>query len=576
MNPIRAYIYGVPDGFNLLSGTAREIEYYQRFYNTQRTGEDLLIDRRGNGECIYSYLRYGLVSSKGREGAFFGLSLVFTAGDYLKDVHKLRELFTLIYEQLVLGDDKLIRPMPNAAGCYRISKFADEEALCAKIERNLIANVERSFATSVETWAYPSDKAKVGRLLPLPLDADRALLERAFAEGYTQLRLSSSFEPAVSKEGQKQIQDLLSPEWIEERSKGVSRYKDFIIQMLKGAMPIERVRHEQEEIKQDLYILERYQRFQPELVELVREYNKLEGELSEYIRAKPSIAMSTPPSSTAATPEPIDIVTHLGILSRHKLMLPGVALVVLLGLGLTAYYFMGKNSSAPKEVSTNVIPTPAETGMVGEPKEDSREQVFNEAISQIRRYIENREYIGAEARIRNLERDYPESHYKPRIGNLTLELKAQFEKEIIGAEGWTKKQLDDKIAWLEAITRQTAYLGDLADIQLKTLNVHLAKQTKIETGIINNATDKSKKRKGLYKADDKYQAVDAKPLGTTVKCTTKSCYFVFYGSPLPEGREADGVEVVHNGEGVARIRVTRSGAITLKMGGKTYTFHVSR
>lgn len=583
MNPIRVYIYGVPDGFNLLSGTAREIEYYQRFYNTQRTGEDLLIDRRGNGECIYSYLRYGLVSSKGREGAFFGLSLVFTAGDYLKDVPELRKLFSLIYAQLVLGDDKLIKPMPNAEGSFRVSKFADEEALCARIERNLIANVQRSLATSVETWTYPIDKTKVGRLLPLPLDADSALLERAFGEGYTQLRLSSSFEPAVSKEGERQTQDLLSPEWIEERSQGVSRYKDFIIRMLKGEVSMEQVHSKQGEIKDNLDTLVRYQRFQPELNGLAREYDKLEGELSEYIRGKSSATVSPSPlsasSSLAPISAPTDMATHLGRPLRYKQRWLGVVLVVLLVLGGgLGYYFMGRDSRRQAEGATASLQESAAVEAEDHPSETSREQVFDNKTREIREYIKSSAYTEAEERIQSLARDYPEPQYQPRKDSLIRELEVQFGQEIVGAESWSKQDLESKVAQLESVSRQAFYLKDFAQRQLQTLRHHLVgKQPRPDTDANKEAERaKPEQRKGLYRASDEYIA-SGKPLGTSISCKKKD-HFVFYGSPLPEtGTREDGVEVVllDQGGGV-KIRVAKSGRITLKMGGMTYTFNVKQ
>ena len=146
MNNPKFYIYGVPDGFNMLSGTPEEILYYQLFYDTSKKGREMRINRKSNGETVYSYLIYNLVACKGREGAFLGMSIAFNGNEYCNNPVALKELFEGVYNEVILkadDNDKIISALDggNAVGRFCITKFDERQEMCEKIGRIIINNV---------------------------------------------------------------------------------------------------------------------------------------------------------------------------------------------------------------------------------------------------------------------------------------------------------------------------------------------------------------------------------------------------------------------------------------------------
>lgn len=156
MNNPKFYIYGVPDGFNMLSGTLEEILYYQLFYDTSKKGREMRINRKANGETVYSYLIYNLVACKGREGAFLGMSIVFNGNEYCNNPVALKELFEGVYNEVILkadDNDKIISALDggNAVGRFCITKFDERQEMCEKIGRIIINNVIGELASSIRT-----------------------------------------------------------------------------------------------------------------------------------------------------------------------------------------------------------------------------------------------------------------------------------------------------------------------------------------------------------------------------------------------------------------------------------------
>lgn len=57
---MRTYIYGVPQGFDFYEKDVQFTDYFKSFYISSRRGRRFLINRKENGETIYTYLRYGM------------------------------------------------------------------------------------------------------------------------------------------------------------------------------------------------------------------------------------------------------------------------------------------------------------------------------------------------------------------------------------------------------------------------------------------------------------------------------------------------------------------------------------
>lgn len=297
MNNPKFYIYGVPDGFNMLSGTPEEILYYQLFYDTSKKGREMRINRKPNGETVYSYLIYNLVACKGREGAFLGMSIAFTGNEYCNNPVALKELFEGVYNEVILradDKDKIIAAINggNAVGRFCITKFEERQEMCEKIGRIIINNVIGELASSIRTIDTSFDNSKEGRILTLPIDADNISISQAL-RNYTWVSLSSECKAAPippqpsdshMSSGRKPTpvainQDLLSVHFINELSKKVGSYKDFIIQGLKGLVSFPDISAKREEINHHLDTIEEYVVRQPELTKLKEDYMSIYKEL---------------------------------------------------------------------------------------------------------------------------------------------------------------------------------------------------------------------------------------------------------------------------------------------------------
>lgn len=297
MNNPKFYIYGVPDGFNMLSGTPEEILYYQLFYDTSKKGREMRINRKSNGETVYSYLIYNLVACKGREGAFLGMSIAFNGNEYCNNPVALKELFEGVYNEVILkadDNDKIIVAIDggNAVGRFCITKFEERQEMCEKIGRIIINNVIGELASSIRTIDTSFDNSKEGRILTLPIDADNVSIGQAL-RNYTWVSLSSeckttpipsqpvdSHRPSSQKSTAVAIsQDLLSVHFINDLSKKVGSYKDFIIQGLKGLVSFSEISTKREEINHYLDTIEEYVGRQPVLTKLKKEYMSIYKEL---------------------------------------------------------------------------------------------------------------------------------------------------------------------------------------------------------------------------------------------------------------------------------------------------------
>lgn len=314
MNNPRFYIYGVPDGFNMLSGTPEEILYYQLFYDTSKKGREMRINRKANGETVYSYLIYNLVACKGREGAFLGMSIAFNGNEYCNNPVALKELFEGVYNEVILKADdkeKIITAIDggNAVGRFCITKFEERKEMCEKIGRIFINNVVGELASSIRTIDTGFDNSKEGRILTLPLDADNINVSRAL-RSYSWVSLSSecksipvSAQDCISqkqsdKSGTAPItinQDLLSVHFIDELTKKVGSYKDFIIKGLKGLASMPDITTKREEINHYLDTIEEYVGRQPELGKLKSDYMSIYKELINLRPQQPNPGPTTYP-----------------------------------------------------------------------------------------------------------------------------------------------------------------------------------------------------------------------------------------------------------------------------------------
>lgn len=299
MNNPKFYIYGVPHGFNMLSGTRNdnEILYYQLFYDTSKKGREMRINRKANGETVYSYLIYNLVACNGREGAFLGMSIAFSGNEYCNNPVALKELFEGVYNEVILkadDKDKIIAAIEggNAVGRFCITKFEERREMCERIGRIIINNIVGELTNSIRTIDTSFDNSREGRILTLPINADNASIIKAL-RGYIWVSLSTeckvipTTQSSRSQQGQTRLnstplvsgQDLLSVHFTTELANKVSSYKDFIIQGLKGLVSTHEISSKREEINRYLDTLEEYAGRQPELTKLKDDYISIYKEI---------------------------------------------------------------------------------------------------------------------------------------------------------------------------------------------------------------------------------------------------------------------------------------------------------
>lgn len=129
----RFYIFGVPDGFDMLEGTRQEISYFQRFYDGSTEDTKFTSHRDSNGNVTYSFLKYNLSSGKSRTGSFFGMSLAFS-GVYCNHPLRLYELFDYVYQNHIICNTSdaskgILKPIANSdiKAQYLITRFEDRK-----------------------------------------------------------------------------------------------------------------------------------------------------------------------------------------------------------------------------------------------------------------------------------------------------------------------------------------------------------------------------------------------------------------------------------------------------------------
>ena len=153
---IKTYIYGVPRGFDFYEKDAELNDYFKGFYISSRRGRRLMINRRENGDTIYSYLRYGLKEVDRQPlHSFFGMSLVVGNYQFCPNFKVMLEWFDYLFNKLV-NEHSLIKKNEDGILHYVVHKFDENTADVEWLKSNLpniltqagqtvIANYDNSF-----------------------------------------------------------------------------------------------------------------------------------------------------------------------------------------------------------------------------------------------------------------------------------------------------------------------------------------------------------------------------------------------------------------------------------------------
>jgi len=195
---IKAYIYGTPKGFDAY-GSDRSFEgYLKGFYITSRRGKRLMVNRRANGETIYSYLHYGLMEysdiskdKAGRINSFFGMSLRISDGIYTPDLKRVFDWFDYWFNK-ILKDGTILKEVSSGYIQYQVSKFANANNI-----EHLHSNLPNIFSEKSGTLMLDYDESfidgKSGQIAQLNNGEDDDVILSTFKH-YQWVALSPIFK----------------------------------------------------------------------------------------------------------------------------------------------------------------------------------------------------------------------------------------------------------------------------------------------------------------------------------------------------------------------------------------------
>lgn len=202
---IKAYIYGTPKGFDAYGSDKSFEGYLKGFYITSRQGKRLMVNRRANGETIYSYLHYGLMEysdigkdKAGRINSFFGMSLHRSDGIYTPDLKRVFAWFDYWFDK-ILKDGTILKKVSSGYIQYQVSKFANANTI-----EYLHSNLPNIFSEKSGTLMIDYDDSfidgKSGQIAKLNDEEDDDVILSTFKH-YQWVALSSIFEKKDPGEG---------------------------------------------------------------------------------------------------------------------------------------------------------------------------------------------------------------------------------------------------------------------------------------------------------------------------------------------------------------------------------------
>lgn len=195
---IKAYIYGTPKGFDAYGSDKSFEGYLKGFYITSRRGKRLMVNRRANGETIYSYLHYGLMEysdigkdKAGRINSFFGMSLHISDGIYTPDLKRVFDWFDYWFNK-ILEDGTILKEVSSGYIQYQVSKFANANNI-----EHLHSNLPNIFSEKSGTLMLDYDESfidgKSGQIAQLNNEDDDDVILSTFKH-YQWVALSPIFK----------------------------------------------------------------------------------------------------------------------------------------------------------------------------------------------------------------------------------------------------------------------------------------------------------------------------------------------------------------------------------------------
>ncbi|MDR2684520.1 MAG: hypothetical protein LBB53_03960 [Prevotellaceae bacterium] len=205
-------IFGAPHIFDLYQGSENEINYFQSF-DAGSENVKLTVHRMTGGQVSYSYLRYNILSSSGRTGAFFGMSVVFRNGEYCADMESLYNLFDTVYKTILQNRILLeeVKGSSEVQAKFLVQKFSDAESEVKRVEGIVCNNLQTNYANDILLIDNAFKNATSG-LKRLNINAGNTIFISA---------LRQSMWVSISPEYKEDEVDTLSPDDIFELKKSV-------------------------------------------------------------------------------------------------------------------------------------------------------------------------------------------------------------------------------------------------------------------------------------------------------------------------------------------------------------------
>ena len=290
------YIFGVPDGFDMLGGTSAEITYFQKFYNGSTENAKFSIHRDAKGNITYTYLRYNLSSCKSRTGSFFGMSLIFNSV-YCANPLRLYELFDWVYDTYIVSDKGFITPVNGSKDIqarYEIARFQDKsDYIQHYIEAVLLGNIKKEFSNefcSIDS-TFSNERPNLVVQEPMQSVSNERLL--ADLRQYNRVAVSPDWLPQTPPHGGSQkdaVQETptatIAPEVIVSYIDDTKKIQNYIIESLNdiGSAGIDEAKAIYREVAARLKEVKTTPSTDKRVSQIIRDYTTLTEQLQNLIQ----------------------------------------------------------------------------------------------------------------------------------------------------------------------------------------------------------------------------------------------------------------------------------------------------
>ena len=318
----RLYIFGVPDGFDMLEGTRQEISYFQRFYDGSTEDTKFTSHRDSNGNVTYTFLKYNLTSGKSRTGSFFGMSLAFS-GVYCNHPLRLYELFDYVYHNHILCNTSdaskgILKPIANSdiKAQYLITRFENRKEHIKFVEKVFLHNLATDDMLTSSFYplnpGFKNENQNLVVKLPLVVEFEdekqkeiyrgrfEELLIGRFCE-YSYVTISPDWKPKVVDNTKEPDPDVeIAPQIIVQWKDSIPEYQRYIIQGLGNLANIDKaeVLRYQKQVEIILGQLKKYSYNKNIAPSIQANYEELCNQLAGlYSKAKPTVSVSASPAN---------------------------------------------------------------------------------------------------------------------------------------------------------------------------------------------------------------------------------------------------------------------------------------